>query len=321
MAILAKKIHVTNSAGEEQTVNLYGTVAELAGATGYTTQLVDGQECYAPLVGTDKSVATDGRVQLSTGDVYAWGAQAPVPAYAYRLVTTAGSGTFTVPAGVTKLRVTCVGGGAGGCTGFVHPSHTAGATATTNVGGGATTFGTVSAAGGTSPVLKYEGKYSVGESCGSRDNCTTTYTYYYWIMNRSTGYHNGTLAFNNGNVINGGAAVPLTNYQGTQLATAGAGGYADCYAACRSYYYTTSGGSIPPYNQYCVHSGASGYRTVTTITVTPGQSIAYNVGTGSGRWYSGLQSAYQSSSWNSGGHGGAPGNTGAILIEWGEGIE
>lgn len=314
MAILAKKIHITNSAGEEQTVNLYGTVAELGSATGYTTQLVDGQECYAVLIGVDESGATAGRVQLSTGDVYAWGAQTSTPAYAYKLITTAGSGTFTVPAGATKLRVTCVGGGAGGCSGFKYPSSTVGATATTAVQGTATTFDSVTAAGGTSVILKYEGEYTTSMSCPGRDgSCTTTTRRYYWVQQRSKGYNNGTLSTSN-DYVNGGAAVPLTDYNGTQLATAGKGGGAD---SGRGYVYPTSGSND---KHARVHSGASGYRTVTTIDVTPGQTLSYTVGAG-GKWYASGTGSYQSSSWSSDGHGGSPGSKGAILVEWGEGIE
>lgn len=312
MAILAKKIHIKNSAGTEQTVNLYSTTGEVATASGYTFQLVDGVTAYAPLVSTNHAKATSGRV-LKGGTTYAWGSAAPAPAYSSQLITTAGSGTFTVPSGVSKLRVTCVGGGAGGCSGFLAPGHTVGDTSTTAVGGTATTFGSVTAAGGTSVILKYEGYTSQYRECGSGREASCWYetTYHFWVQQGSTGYNNGTLSTSD-DVVLGGAAVPLTNYKGTQVATAGSGGYADsgCYSV-----YPISGGA----SGCRVHSGASGYRTVTTVNVTSGQKISYTVGAG-GKWCS-YNGSLQSSEWNSNGHGGSLGGTGAILIEWGSGIE
>ncbi len=298
MAILAKKIHVTNSAGEEQTVDLYGTVAELGGATGYTTQLVDGQECYAVLVGTTESGATAGRVQLSTGDVYAWGAQTPTPAYSYKTITS-GSGTFTVPSGVSKLRVTCVGGGAGGTCLKVQ-----GQVGDLSVlAGGATTFGSVVANGATAPV------FTIGNciySSGSRDSGSSLSSCAYILTAVSYGTGNGTWYAKGVDPISGAGCVALTGIDGVQRACVGGGGYGDNDNSA----YTSGCGAT---------SGGSGFRTIAVIDVTPGQVLSYAVGAGGMcKRFSGV---YSYEVQGDGGHGASPGSTGGILVEWGEGIE
>jgi hypothetical protein len=66
-------------------------------------------------------------------------------------------------------------------------------------------------------------------------------------------------------------------------------------------------------------TGASGYRTVSTITVTPGQSISYTVGNYGKGWKHG---SYQTSTDNSsGGVNAGRGYAGAILVEYGAGIQ
>lgn len=321
MAVLSKKLYIKNSAGTQQTANLYSTTSE--SGSPYMNATVDGTAAYAPLVSTSDARATSGRVLTSGGTTYAIG-NASVPAYAYKTFTTAGSGTFTVPSGVTKLRVTCVGGGAGGASGFIMPSSGSAAagscsapvgTVTTYTGGSATTFGSVSAAGGTNVQVKYYYVQSTCQSCsGGRDPVCTSYTCYpaqAWSI-PSYGYHNGARSSTTDG-LSGGAAVPLVAYNGTTIISAGAGGYADsgntsCPRSC-------GGGSSND-----VISGASGYRTVSTITVTPGQVLSYTVGRG-GNWYRKGSNAYYDYEWGSGGHHGSPGLTGAILVEYGKGIE
>lgn len=296
MAILAKKIHITNSAGEEQTVNLYGTVAELAGATGYTTQLVDGQECYAVLVGTAESGATAGRVQLSTGEVYAWGVKALVPAYSYRTITS-GSGTFTVPSGVSKLRVTCVGGGAGGTCLKVQSE----VMDLSVLAGKATTFGSVVANGATAPV------FTIGNCQYSSDRDSSKLSSCEYILTAvSYGTGNGTWYAKGVHVIGGAGCVALTGIDGVQRACVGGGGYGDNDDSA----YTSRCGAT---------SGGSGFRTIAVIDVTPGQVLSYAVGAGGMCKRFGGVYSYEVQ--GDGGHGASPGISGGILVEWGEGIE
>lgn len=322
MAILAKKIHIKNSAGVEQTVTLYSTTAEIATASGYTFQLVDGVTAYAALVPTSHARATSGRV-IKSGTTYAWGSTAPAPAYAYKLFTTAGSGTFTVPTGVTKLRVTCVGGGAGatiiGINGEAacapantHPNvsgsgtnalYTSNTTLGTN-----TTFGSVTAA--RANPAKFNGKIACMEECvsnGREGSCSCVGSVFHptAIASVSTGFNNGTSYLDGNYVIEGGAAVPLVGIDGVTRASVGAGGYGD-------------GHQNNPCGSRCVASGGSGYRTISTISVTPGQTIAYTVGNGGN--FSRREKIY-TSCYSHDGTGGCPGSAGGILVEYGSGIE
>ena len=134
MAQFGKKIHIIPSSGGEQTCNIYSTTGETGGT--YQQMVCDNQTAYVTLVATNSPRATAGRVRLSTGQEWALGSFGPV-AYAYQVFGT--SGSFTVPANVTRLRVQCVGGGSGGVLG------------TTNVGaqgnGGTTVVGSILASG------------------------------------------------------------------------------------------------------------------------------------------------------------------------------
>lgn len=316
MATFAKKLHMINSAGTEQTAEIYSTADE-AGSP-YLNATVDGTAGYIALVDTSDSSATSGRVTTSSGTLYAIG-KASTPSYSYTTLTTAGSGTWTVPSGVTKLRVSVVGGGAGGSSGFVidNGSYASGScsspagTRDTLVGGSASSFGSVSANGGTNFSLSYYKYRSTCTGTGGRDGYTC-YKSHNWLNHISTGYHNGTLS-TSGDGVGGGAAVPLQNYLGTTIVSVGAGGYADSGNTSLADY---CGGTV--YSRVC--SGASGYRTVSTISVTPGQVISYTVGAG-GNWYRSGSGAYYNYEWGTSGHHGSPGATGGILIEWGQGIE
>lgn len=92
-------------------VPIYDTVAEAGNAYSYIK--LNGTTGYIPLCTTDDSRATAGRVKKHTGTIWAIAASG-IPAYKKITYTTPGSFTFTVPAGVTKLRVEVAGGGGGG---------------------------------------------------------------------------------------------------------------------------------------------------------------------------------------------------------------
>lgn len=295
MAILAKKIHIKNSAGTEQTVNLYSTTGEVATAASYTSQNVDGVECYAALVATDHAKATSGRV-LKGGVTYAWGSATPAPAYSYKTITS-GSGTFTVPSGVSKLRVTCVGGGAGGTC--LKTQDQVGDLSV--LAGKATTFGSVVANGATAPV------FTIGNCYYQSSRDTTSLAGCYYILTSvSKGTANGSWYNKGVNPISGAGCVALTGIDGVQRACVGAGGYGDNDSSA----YTSMCGAT---------SGGSGYRTIKVIDVTPGQVLSYAVGAGGKCKRFGGVYSYEVQ--GDGGHGASPGIAGGILVEWGTGIE
>lgn len=110
MAVLAKKIHLLKSGGGEQTVNVYSTTTEVG--SNYIKVNIDGTAGYAALGATSDTLATVGRVTKS-GSTYALKSSAEIP-YTKKTYTTAGTYTFTVPSGITKLKVTVAGAGGGG---------------------------------------------------------------------------------------------------------------------------------------------------------------------------------------------------------------
>ena len=289
MAILAKKLNIKNSAGTTQQCNIYGTTGE-AGST-YMYATVDGVQGYIPLVSTSDGRATSGRV-LKSGTTYAIGNTA-IPPYTSRLLTS--NGTFTVPSGVTKLKVTCVGGGAG-CFCYCgspdsNEQYTLGDMYNTGwvygYGGGTTTFGGVSAAGG--------GRSGCYISCGlcsqDRDDSGSPCCHYdtrQLVLGSGTinakSYHCGQYGGNPGTY--------LSDTQGNS-GTFGSGG----------------GGGGDHHNDtiYTV-TGATGYVTTSTINVTPGQNISYSIGVG-GSYYIDWSYTYEN------------GTQGAILVEYGQGIQ
>lgn len=92
-------------------VPIYDTVAEAGNAYSYIK--LNGTTGYIPLCTPDDSRATAGRVKEHTGTIWAI-ATSGIPAYKKVTYSTPGSYTFTVPGGVTKLRVEVAGGGGGG---------------------------------------------------------------------------------------------------------------------------------------------------------------------------------------------------------------
>ena len=287
MAIFAKKLYIKNSTGNEQTALLYSTTGEVGEI--YANLIVDGQTCYVPLVSTENSSATSGRIKKSDGTTYAI-AQATTPEYAYTTITTAGSGTFTVPTGVYKLRVTCVGGGAGGTyNGWIYYLSGSGRWDFSPAAGGTTTFGGVTANGASAPY--YEGKIT-----GSGETASGS------IVNIkvSDGLIDGIVVVRTTSYYAGAPATALTNKNGTTICTAGAGGYAD-----------DDGETIT--------TGGSGFRTVADIAVTPGQIISYTVGAGGKNSTNGL-GGWVDYPFSSSGQGTGPGGSGAILVEYGKGV-
>ena len=284
MATLAKKLYLKTSAGAQQSANLYSTTDE--SQTPYLALKVDGVAAYAALVPPSDSRATAGRVKRTNGEVWAIG-ESGCPPYGYSLITTAGAGSFTVPTGVSKLRVTCVGGGAGGA-GITIP-NTHGTGTFYSEGGNATSFGSLTANGaGAGSVTGYEGQ-------------RTTYAV-------SQGSSNGAFT-SSVDPISGGAAVSVTGFDDVLYGSFGKGGNMDSAINHGAY----GGGAI---------SGGAGYKTISFMDVSPGQVIEYNVGAGGrARWLYDYGDLWYNSTYVGSGCSYEPGQAGAILVEWGKGIQ
>lgn len=284
MATLSKKLHIRTIGGSEQLAKIYSTAAEAG--TVYMRARADNVDGYVALGSVGDARKTNGRVSKS-GTTYAILTDG-TPNYAHKVLTT--NGSFTVPVGVIKLRVTCVGGGAGGII-WRDSEHGTGTITTNGQNGGNTVFGSVTAKGAVAALWKYTRKQVGSGEYVSYDTTTITKTGSKGSQNM--GVYGGTGSYG------GGGAVALTLISGSSAGSAGAGGYAD--------------GDHHPF----IGPGASGYKTVKTISVTPGQVIKYSIG-GGGRfsWSGGLGNGG-----NSGGNGGSPGSRGAILVEWGRGIQ
>lgn len=319
MAQMAKKIYLKNSAGTQQTCNLYSTTGEVGAA--YAMTVVDNTNCYVPLVATNAATATSGRV-FKNNTTYAMASTA-VPPYNYSFITAVGGGTFTVPANVSKLRVTCVGGGAGGLLGrryydtgtynqygaveykdrydtIFYTNFTDTNAWVEGTRGGTTTFGSVSAAGAT-PAMLYGYKEIVGTTEANGDTGPDIAVFQITSITGSCGSQNMPYYTDSKNYYPGAPAVQLTNYLNSVIGTAGAGGTAD----------DTYGTLVAP--------GASGYKTVTTINVNPGQKISYTVGNYGYGWKH--WQAVHTIGHNSNGSEASRGTPGAILVEWGQGIQ
>lgn len=289
MSSLAKKLYIRNSAGTQQTANIYDDVTEAYPAYMHLT--VDGTTAYIPIVATNDSKATIGRVTESNGVTYAIASRASVP---YNSAYYTSTGSFTVPSGVYRVRVTCVGGGAGSVIWFRNMPR--GTNITGYNGGGTTSFGSlVSASGATSTYVS--GNY---EWVGTGESQSHEWVLYGYTVSQGT--TNATYIRVYGVWVAGGPAVPLTRYDGSVAGYAGAGGQGN--AQYVSDFSTT---------------GASGYKTVSVVSVTPGTTIQCNVGAGGPAWFD-WTTTYEGAFGNSGRHV-WPGSAGAILVEYGGAIE
>lgn len=143
MSILSKKLYIQKTGGTAVACNIYSTPAE---AGDKALRVGNG---YAALKDVTDANATAGRVSIG-GVIYSIavkhksGGGATVP-YTEKSWTTAGSYTFTVPGGITRVRVAVCGGGAD--NGAFGPGNTGGDTrafdlfATGGEGGSAWTYG------------------------------------------------------------------------------------------------------------------------------------------------------------------------------------
>lgn len=114
MGLLSKKLYVKKDGRQALACNIYSTSAE-AGEKALKVN-VDGVNGYVALKSTDNTAATDMRVKIGTV-IYAVATKhdsggVAIP-YTESYWTEAGSHSFTVPAGITRIRVAVCGGGGG----------------------------------------------------------------------------------------------------------------------------------------------------------------------------------------------------------------
>lgn len=225
MAELVKKLHFLKN-GTEQTARIYTTTNEAG--SNYLSVKVDGTTGYVPINDISHGNATIGRV-LKGGSAYAILSQAK-PAYTEKSWTTAGTYTWTAPAGVTRVRVAVCGGGGGGRAGGGQGTWVSGGS------GGTSKFGSlIQATGGTGgSAFKYNNddgtspdavKAGVGGSPNGRKGQADTFI---TLANGGTGF---SLSFTltNGNYGSGGKATEDRNSYENGLAGGGSGGYDSNY--------------------------------------------------------------------------------------------
>ena len=217
MAELVKKLHIKS--GEiVETAKIYSTVAETG--TDYMFAKIDGVPAYISLGDINDERATNGRI-LKNGETKAV-LNSGKPPYAEQSWTSAGTYTFTVPAGVVRVRVAVCGGG-GGAGAF-----------TTGGTGGTSSFGDlIQATGGAGQT----GGTPNGRNGSATSRNDTT-------LNGAQGF---VLSFTqqNGEYGTGGSAWHDHHVSGT-VHSGGSGGYNSGYV------------DVIPLQTYQINVGAAG---------------------------------------------------------------
>jgi hypothetical protein len=207
MAVLAKKFNIQKTGSSTVACNIYTTTTEAGSA--YICANVNGTNGYIAIGATSHAKATVGRVTKS-GTTYAILTASTVP-YTKKTYTTAGTYTFTIPAGITKVKLTIAGGGGGGGYNVTYSYYYSGcktsgtryateyggtggrgglATGTKSVTSNATYTITVGAGGA---ACKAGGKSSFGSllSATGGGAATSAYSYYYYDGEYSSHHHGG----------------------------------------------------------------------------------------------------------------------------------
>lgn len=260
MAELAKKLYF-KKAGVEQTAKAYSTTAEVGAE--YIENKIDGVTCYVAIGDTTDSRATMGRVTKNGTKAIL---NSGKPPYTEMQWTTAGTYTFTVPQGVTRIRVAVCGGGGGvaycGDTDGDRRAYTAGT-------GGTSSFGSlISATGGNGGSFVMNSSYETDD---------------YWVYTFSgNGGAGGSPNGNAGNFVyqnQFGYKQTLTSTGGTGFSLSftkvntsdgyGNGGYATVYGHNYPMYYQIGAANAA--------GGSGGYNTG-YVDVTAGSTYSITVG-------------------------------------------
>lgn len=162
MAILNKKLKIKDASGNIVDCNIYTTQTE-AGSTALNMK-VDGESTFVAMGGGVSAYgATKGRAKIN-GETYAILSESKPP-YTEKSWTIAGTYTFTVPSGITRIRVAVCGGGGGSC------GHGMGSTTLRGEAGGISSFGNlITATGGGGGYLYIDGSTIKGEAHGTGGN-------------------------------------------------------------------------------------------------------------------------------------------------------
>lgn len=108
MAELIKKAYLKNAIGVTQSAKLYTTLTEVNNQGIPVT--VDGTRCYLRYGNISDPQATSARVKFLNDETKAILSQAQIP---YGSQTYNSTGIFTIPTGVTRIKVTVKGAGGG----------------------------------------------------------------------------------------------------------------------------------------------------------------------------------------------------------------
>lgn len=240
MAELTKKLNIQKTGSSTVACKIYSTTTE-AGDT-YMSCTVDGVNGYIPLGTTSDTNATVGRIQKNS-TTYAIKSQSKPP-YTEQSYTTAGTHTFTVPAGITRLRVAVCGGGGGGCNNY--PSNEGSRYGGT---GGTSSFGSLIQATG-----------------GQGGICKTIYIAFDDASHYSSSASPGSGGTPNGNTVSSSSPT-------------GGGGFALSFTKSSGSYGKGGNSTVMDYNSRAYAPGGSGGYNTNYITVSPG---TYNVTVGVG---------------------------------------
>ena len=242
MAELAKKLNIKKN-GATTTCKIYSTDTE-AGSS-YVSTIVNNVAAYIPLVATNDGRASLVRVDKngSTQSIATTGK----PPYTEKNYTTPGTFTFTVPSGVTRIRIAVCGGGGGGANNDSNSSKTAGSGGTSSVKSGAIVL--IQATGGGGGVARYDyndGNKGNGGSAGAPNGRA------------------GTSAFGAAVSDTVGFALGFTKANGTY----GSGG------GCNLQYISVSSGGSGGFNSNYI--SVSGGKTLTITVGAGGSKYDYN---------------------------------------------
>lgn len=253
MAELTKKLHFKKS-GTEETAKAYSTASE-AGSS-YIRVTIDGVAAYVPIGTTSDNLITKGRV-IKGGTTYAIKSQSK-PAYTEKSWTTAGTYTFTVPIGVTRIRVAVCGGG-----------------------GGAISKEGTSGSGGTSSLKNSSGTVLLQATGGGGCRC--------FRANYSDGSSASVCTAGSAGSPNGRAGTSVDGYGESRYGTfAGGAGFALSFTLTNGAY--GKGGDAYCDRNCSVGTGGSGGYNTSYVNVTPNTTYTIVVGSGG----SGLQASSKS---------------------------
>lgn len=281
-------LYIKNTNGVIQTIDLYSTKEEVH--NNCISIKIGNTIYYAALVDITNPYASSCRIKKDN-TVYAIGTSI-IPEYGNQLFTS--SSTFIVPSNVYSLRVTCVGGGAGGMTGLT-PDYLANGTGTWTFANSSNTV-----AGGSTSIRNQNTQKVLAQALGGQPASVTFNNYSFVSHTLSQGANPGGGYWSDSDPHGGGGSVSITDISGTVVGSYGSGGICD----------ENNNGR---YN----YSGGSGFKTIAIVKVSPNDTLQITVGHGGYNWGRG---GYYNYNHSSKGYGATVGSPGAAFIEWGEGV-